>query len=749
MDGSITWVFNYLFNSGLKGSEHIIFPHGPLAFVMYPVPIGFNLEIAMGFHVLLAGLLSINIYHLVKNQRQGLVLAPVILWLILAVVNLQLLIIAVLMLAFANSIQSGKWHHSLWYIPLVAISLFIKSYVGILSLILCLSLLVISLIVTRKIWFLIVGVGCLLLSILLVYWLMFADLSGLPHYFFGISQLAGDNSIAVSYYPNNNWWVLSVFIGLSLLPWLIWKKKRVFFFYLLVLPLLFAGWKHGMSRQDMFHAGQFLRLILLVTLFSFLYFRGLHRLASVSLLMGCLAFYINFHQVEAYEEFDIDLWTPDNLAEQFSDFITYKSDYLELSQKRCSVNKLPDDMLAAISRQTVDVYPWDYSVVPANALNWRARPVLQSYAAYSSWLDSQNKEHFKSEQAPKYLLWEIDKLYQSRYQENMSGIDGRYLLNDEPQTILEILNRYSVVKSMDRFLLLSRNNQHAEISISTKPEKTTSWNQWIPVPKKSQKLQRLRVHIQPSLLGKIRSLFYKAGEVFIYYQLEDLSILSYKIVPKNARDGLWINPLVMDWDTRRFPDKVVAVQFRTSRLDLVEQNIPYQFEDIDIDAPLLSYFQNQKTNFDSISVVDNRSENPFRILISELVQQHQKPVMLAENEYHPVWQSNIDSIIQSNNASRLALDLETWIKTERHNKAVAVLSLEKNGESMLWQQKRLSDFVINEYEWNYFRGLWELDLTEFDSHSHAKLKLFIWNPESSVVELRQLRLRVYADSRIN
>ena len=38
IDPSLVWVFNNLNIEGLSNGSHIIFPHGPLAFFMYPLP---------------------------------------------------------------------------------------------------------------------------------------------------------------------------------------------------------------------------------------------------------------------------------------------------------------------------------------------------------------------------------------------------------------------------------------------------------------------------------------------------------------------------------------------------------------------------------------------------------------------------------------------------------------------------------------------------------------------------------------
>ncbi|MEI6061543.1 MAG: hypothetical protein WCR72_12600 [Bacteroidota bacterium] len=47
IDPPLAWVFNYLVSHAPSLGRDIIFPHGPLAFLMYPLPMGSNLGIAI------------------------------------------------------------------------------------------------------------------------------------------------------------------------------------------------------------------------------------------------------------------------------------------------------------------------------------------------------------------------------------------------------------------------------------------------------------------------------------------------------------------------------------------------------------------------------------------------------------------------------------------------------------------------------------------------------------------------------
>lgn len=49
IDNSLIWVYNYLFSIDIELAKNILFPHGALAFFMYPLVENFWLAIAVTF----------------------------------------------------------------------------------------------------------------------------------------------------------------------------------------------------------------------------------------------------------------------------------------------------------------------------------------------------------------------------------------------------------------------------------------------------------------------------------------------------------------------------------------------------------------------------------------------------------------------------------------------------------------------------------------------------------------------------
>jgi len=79
----------------------------------------------------------------------------------------------------------------------------------------------------------------------------------------GQYQLSSDNSEAVAYYQDNNWWLIGLsLVTLVLIP-IVSKEKLTRYLFLLLLLPFFATWKHAMARGEEHHIGGFLNFMLL------------------------------------------------------------------------------------------------------------------------------------------------------------------------------------------------------------------------------------------------------------------------------------------------------------------------------------------------------------------------------------------------------------------------------------------------------------------------------------------------------
>jgi hypothetical protein len=201
--------------------------------------------------------------------------------------------------------------------------------------------------------------------------------------------------------------------------------------------------------------------------------------------------------------------------------------------------KLPSQILARIGSATVDVYPTDICCVVANGLNWKPRFVLQSYAAYTPALDLRCAEDYRSNDAPRYILY----AHQS--------IDGQHPCIVDPATWLEIYRWYDIVDQEGKILLLER---RVSPRWDTREELGSRWltfgQRW-EVPQDIQGPIILRASLRLNLAGKLCNLLYKVYPPTIRVEYRDGGVMEHRLVWRNAKSGFLVSSLPRDVDSQR------------------------------------------------------------------------------------------------------------------------------------------------------------------------------------------------------
>jgi hypothetical protein len=270
IDPPLFWVFNYLFDDGLSIGKGIIFPHGPLAFFMYPLQE--NIIISTIITSFLKGGIILNIYWLIEASKVKKWVTTFLLAYFISIISgFNHLVLCSLLLLYCNSYKSKILVFKYFAILITSFALFVKAYVGITALVIFISFSFYNLYNNKNIKQFLYDYLILTVSIILTWLLMYGTTLGLLNYFFGMLNLAGDNSSAASYYPYNNWFLLNLFFIVLTLIFIINKSKSSYFYISLIVLSLFAAWKHGMAREDIFHVrGFFTYVIICLSIFSIL-----------------------------------------------------------------------------------------------------------------------------------------------------------------------------------------------------------------------------------------------------------------------------------------------------------------------------------------------------------------------------------------------------------------------------------------------------------------------------------------------
>lgn len=585
LDNSYALAFNYFFASGVQIGRDILFTYGPLGFLEWPQPQGNNLlyanviyssvHLASIFALLWLGMAGRNL----RGQIGVIALVLFLSYLLSAFMYLKLVfLIAALLLL--HSVSRHVWLFAA-AVGLTVLAILIRSTYGILSLLMLFSYSFYIAYAQREPKF-IVGAVVGLCTVTVAAWLViYGNFSGIFSYLRGILEFSSGNSSAMTLNPQNNWLALTAFAGLVLyLPFSLGQKEARVAYVILGLSVV-AFLKYAFSREGWSLNYSFVYILVAFSLFV-LFVPKLHIKHYIMILAALVLFGVNmkkvgdFHPVGYIKSQIKNNFENRNSVDIAKALIDYKGQariLLAESERRLEPQKLSEQTRAVIGKSTVDAYPYEISYVMANNFNWNPRPVIQSYIAYTPYLDKQNALFFQSEKTPDYLLWEAP---QGDIQ--AGSIDTRYVLNDEPLAIFEILGRYSPLALDGKVVIMKNNGQQGFIPPQNVGADSSQWGIWIKVPRLPDcAALRSRLSSSRTLVGKLKRAVYKEEEFYVEYKLENGNILKHRFVIDNAGSGIWASPYVANiWKREMW--QVNEIKFSHSAADFLEDDLRIEWE---------------------------------------------------------------------------------------------------------------------------------------------------------------------------
>jgi len=230
------------------------------------------------------------------------------------------------------------------------------------------------------------------------------------------------------------------------------------------------------------------------------------------------------------------------------------SSFDETSAQKMKWNKafryLPTSFRNRIGNGTIDVLPWEQSFILYNNLNYRPRPIFQSYSAYMPLLDSLNAAFYEGEKAPQFLLF------------SNHTTDTRNPFWEETRTKMTIAKWYTVVDTMScdlkrypsfytaeepaRILLMQRKAFASEQFKEVGKTEISLVNNSILVIPKSQNLMVLKLNLNFSILGNLRSTLFQAVIPEAQLKIGKEWTKRYRVFPSTFKDGVIINKAILD-----------------------------------------------------------------------------------------------------------------------------------------------------------------------------------------------------------
>jgi hypothetical protein len=219
---------------------------------------------------------------------------------------------------------------------------------------------------------------------------------------------------------------------------------------------------------------------------------------------------------------------------------------------------LEPEFLNQISkRKSIDIIPWDIAILYGYDLHWNPRPVIQSYASYTSKLDDLDAAFFESANAPSQLIF------------SLFSIDGRYGIFNNPHTFRVLLDKYQFKTSTldGRYSLLREKKE----SIFPDPieinQREYNSSDDIIIPKIDDGHIFMEVDVEPTLPGKLLDLVYKPTISYIEITLNTGEKIRHRFIRDNAKNGLFVSKYVRTLTelqsvfNEKYTQNIVSVHF--------------------------------------------------------------------------------------------------------------------------------------------------------------------------------------------
>ncbi|UXI69216.1 hypothetical protein [Tahibacter amnicola] len=190
-----------------------------------------------------------------------------------------------------------------------------------------------------------------------------------------------------------------------------------------------------------------------------------------------------------------------------------------------------------VGTSTIDLVGWQQGVLLLNRLNYRPRPIFQSYAAYSPVLARVNEAHFTGPMAPQFVLLPF------------SQIDTHYPTSEDPLTFLALLRGYQPAHVEGGYLLLKRTagDIPAFAAIDAVSFRSSTLGTWVDVPA-AESGTVLSLRARPSALGRAFAFLVREPSWRLEVQLDNSETHTFRIVRTAAEAGFLLDPFVNSLD---------------------------------------------------------------------------------------------------------------------------------------------------------------------------------------------------------
>lgn len=550
LDSSWAYGLNYVYAHHLVMGRDVVFTFGPLGFLEHVRPLTYNIVL---FSSLFWDTVSLLLFFILLRTLVDTWAGASWLNRILSVLAIGLLMVSLnspvqrlLYLTYALCLLfafGGKKKYLYLAAALAPLSLLIKFSYGMTAFAFLGLFLLTHALQSRDVRTAAKAALLSAITYFLCWFFLYSSLAGSIGYLLGGLQFSKGSVSAMATNPAHNTGAIVLFYACIGAAFAILLAGRQALKQNLLLTLPFAGvlfiWtRYAFGREDVIH---------LIFLFSFSFYTPLLLAPFIAGTVRKIAFIVVmalslpvwYHIMNLpYGFIDTQpaaVYYPLSTAKARLKLHELMNTWRQQTHEELATLVMPDDLRARIGDSTVDIYPWQSVIAHANQLNWKPRPVFQNYITYTPTLDRLNADFIASANRPRFLVWHLDA---------EQDIDNRYPFSSDPLTLEAFMRWYHPVAREGNFYLFEAQDTPLLAAAMPAGSTDTAWGEWIPVPDPGDSILRAQVHVDRTLPGKLNGTFWKEGDVFIDYRLNDGREISHALVIDNAASGAWISPYV-------------------------------------------------------------------------------------------------------------------------------------------------------------------------------------------------------------
>lgn len=285
------------------------------------------------------------------------------------------------------------------------------------------------------------------------------------------------------------------------------RRWRRFWLTLFVGWLTYAFWKHGWVRVDPFHVKMFLGSVAVVALAMEVLpsaNQAAKFIARACGLVGCL---IALGAIESLylPSLTKSLTEPARAFGENARSLINPVGYFSRMRENIAANQAEAQLprlREIVGKATVDVYGQHPGYTLFNEMDYRPRPVFQSYAACNATLMKLNEEFYGAPSRPEFVLFQL------------VAMDGKFPVLEDAYLLRQLLANYTPVAAEQRYLLLKAGALRAT-QLKLLEARATTFGRRIDLSQFGNVPLWLEVDVQPTLLGRLRNFFSRPAVVKI------------------------------------------------------------------------------------------------------------------------------------------------------------------------------------------------------------------------------------------